>query len=99
MFECHSKVCKDRDPLAENVIIYLKWHDASYQDGGPYYISEIKPVVILESVGILIKETDTHYSFCTDRYTEKETYRHITNVPKGMVVEVRKFEIDVATGG
>ena len=91
--ECYSKICKERDSLSENCIIYLRWHDATYQ-GDVCYLSDIKKEVILESAGILVKETDTHYSLCLDRYPEKETYRHITTIPKAMVVEVRKFDLN-----
>jgi hypothetical protein len=92
MFECYSKTCKQRDALAENCVIYIRWHDATHQDG-PCYLDDISTEVILESAGILVKETDTHFSLCLDKHVKNETFRHITTIPKTMVVEVRKFNL------
>ena len=96
MFECYSKTCRQRDLLKERCVIYIRWHDASYQDG-PLYLNDIDPLVILDSAGILVKETETHYTIALDMHTKEENFRHVQSIPKGMVIEVRKFIIGEQT--
>lgn len=93
MFECYSKTCKQRDRLKESCIVYIRWHDACYKEG-PCYLNDIEDEIIVESAGILVKETDTHYSLCLDKYSVEESFRHIETIPKEMVVEVRKFSLE-----
>lgn len=90
--KCYSKTCKQRDSLEEGCVIYIRWHDACHKDG-PCYLNDIEDDVIIESAGILVRETDTHFSICLDKYFVDETFRHITTIPKAMVVEVQKFHI------
>jgi hypothetical protein len=93
MLECHSKTCKQRDSLAENCVIYIRWHDACHKEG-PCYLNDIENEVIIESAGILVRETETHFSICQDRYVVDETFRHVTTIPKAMVVEIGKFNLE-----
>jgi hypothetical protein len=89
---CSDKSCKSRNKNVEKSLILVKWNDASYQEG-PYFIGNLKSGVILETAGHLVQETETHYSIAMDHYEEDGTWRHITHIPKGMVVEVQKFPV------
>jgi hypothetical protein len=89
---CFDKTCKSRFKTDGLVLITVKWHDASYQ-AGPSFLGNIIEDYILETGGFLVKETETHYSIALDFCREDATWRHITNVPKGMVTEVQKFPI------
>lgn len=90
---CFDKTCNSRNRSEKTTLVLLKWNDASYQ-GGPLYLGGIVPGVIMETGGILIQESDTHYSIAMDQYKEDATFRHITNIPKGMVTEIRKFVVE-----
>jgi len=91
---CFDKTCKSRNKNIDKTLILIKWDDASYQEG-PYYIGGFKPGVILETAGHLVQETDTHYSVAMDFYENDGTWRHITHIPKGMIVEMQKFPIEI----
>ena len=87
---CYDKHCKARNKNSEKTLIHIKWEDASYQEG-PYYVSNLKSGIILETAGHLIQETDTHYSIGMDFFEDEGTWRHVTHIPKGMVVKVQRF--------
>jgi hypothetical protein len=89
---CYDHNCKSRCMTDGLILIFVKWHDASHQEG-PSYLGNIKEDYTLESGGLLVKETDSHYSIATDFNREDATWRHITNIPKGMVIEVQKFPV------
>ena len=89
---CSDKSCKSRNTNIEKSLILVRWDDASYQEG-PFYVGNLKPGVILETAGHLVQETETHYSVAMDYYEEEGSWRHITHIPKGMVVGVQKFVV------
>ena len=89
---CFDKTCKSRFKTDGLILIFIKWHDASYQ-AGPTFLGNIVEDYTLETGGLLVKETDTHYSVALDFNREDATWRHISNIPKGMVVEVQKFSV------
>jgi len=90
--ECFDHACTCRYTNPERTIIYIKWHDASYQRG-ECSIDDLKSEVILESAGLLIQETDTEYCLSLDFYPRQMTWRHIEHIPKVMVLEVVKFPL------
>lgn len=89
---CFDKHCKSRYKYSEKTLIFIKWDDASYQEG-PFFIGNLKQGIILHTAGHLVQETDTHYSVAMDYYEEEGTWRHVTHIPKRMVVEVQKFVV------
>ena len=89
---CFDKFCKSRNKNTEQKLILIRWDDASYQEG-PFYIGNLKTGIVLETAGHLVQETDTHYSVAMDFYEEEGTWRHVTHIPKGMVVGVQKFPV------
>jgi hypothetical protein len=92
---CFDKKCTSRNKNSEKTLILIRWDDASYQEG-PYYIGNLKYGVILETAGHLVQENETHYSVAMDFYEEEGTWRHVTHIPKGMVVSVHKFPVPEA---
>ena len=88
---CHSRTCKERNRQPERCLIYLRWSDASYQTGDGLYLQDLEPEVLIETAGFLIQETETHYSVALDHYAVAETWRHVANIPKGMVRQAVKF--------
>jgi hypothetical protein len=89
---CFDKSCQHRNLNSKNVVSYIRWNDASYQEGVISF-GDIKQGVVLESCGFLVKESNTHVSVCVDRYTEHGTFRHVQNIPKGMIIERRDFKL------
>ena len=90
---CYDKSCKSRNGNNKNTISYIRWHDASSQQG-ILYLEDIKQEVILESCGFLIRESESHISICVDKYIEHGTFRGVQSIPKNMIVERKDFELD-----
>ena len=91
---CFDKSCKSRNKVENLSLIYIEWKDASYQDG-PSYIGNIISDALLKTGGLLVQETETHFSVALDFYESDATWRHITNIPKGMIVKVQRFPIEI----
>lgn len=89
---CFDRLCKSRNNNSEKTLIFIKWTDASYQEG-PDYIGNLNSGIVLETAGHLVQETDTYYSVALDFYEKEGTWRHITHIPKVIVTEVQKFPV------
>lgn len=89
---CYDKLCKSRCITEGFHLIYIRWNDASHQSG-PLYLAELNSDIEIETGGLLVQETDTHYSVAGDYFEKDGTWRHVTHIPKGMVVSVQKFSI------
>jgi hypothetical protein len=72
--------------MPKNKIVYIKWSDASY-DNDVLKPENFDEECWIESVGILAKETDTHYTVCVERLMDGLTFRHIHYIPKVLVVK------------
>lgn len=87
---CTDLTCKYRY-TGEPQLILVKWSDASYQSGGPLAINEINREVLIWTAGILVEDSETHYSIALDFYEVNTTWRYICHIPKGMVLETYKI--------
>ncbi len=76
---------KQRPKLA-----YVKWFDASYQDG-QFMQDELNPNVILHSGGLIAAEDRKTISLALDRYDDDGTWRHITHIPKVNILKIVRF--------
>jgi len=77
---------------AKQMIVWVRWFDASYQRG-ECSDDELIPVVELESAGLLIRETKDTISLALDRYDGDGTWRYIEHIPKVNVRHVRRLSV------
>ena len=72
--------------------IYIKWFDASYQRG-ECTEEELNPSVVIESAGLLVKETATTVTIALDRYADNGTWRYIEHIPRCNILKMRKVKL------
>jgi hypothetical protein len=77
---------------ATKQIAFVRWFDASYQRG-ECTIDELVTRVEIESAGLLVREDEESISLAIDRYSEDETWRYISHIPKVNVLEIRRFPL------
>jgi len=90
MTSCFDRKCSNRYCNPNKEIIFLFWKDASYQTGSCLDVSDLKPEIVIVTSGILIQETETHYSIALDHYPDQCTWRQVEHIPKINVVRVYK---------
>ncbi len=78
-------------------LVYVKWIDAR-QESGPYLQHEMSSVMLIESAGILIEQTDECLSLADDRWPDwseaeqDHSYREIMHIPMECVRDVQFIE-------
>ena len=77
-------------------IAWVKWRDAAFQ-AEPLRLEQFDEECILEEVGLLAKETETYVSLAMDWNEADASFRHVSHIPKGMIIEMRTIEPEKMT--
>ncbi len=76
--------------MARPKLAYVKWIDASYQDG-QCVEDELNPLIEMESGGLIAREDKRTISLALDRHAPDGTWRHVTHIPKVNIVKLVRF--------
>ena len=69
-------------------IVYVRWNDAGFQDDS-VRLPDFDEECVIEEVGILARETDTHISIAMDYNPADESYRNVAHIPKVLIRQIR----------
>lgn len=87
---CHDRECRVRQK-SQPQVVWITWEDASYQSS-ELFLDDLIPGVTLETIGLLIAESETHYSVALQWHRETNLYRYVSHIPKAMVTHIRRIE-------
>ncbi len=74
-------------------VIYIKWFDANFDNGG--YKKENLPhkEIILESIGIYIDEDKKYITLANEYMAEYKKYKYIHNIPKVNIIKKKMIKL------
>jgi len=79
-------------------LTYIIWKDSHYSAGPLYDTDEgARQPVELQTAGLLIHRNRKGDTIAMDRFTgeEEQTVRHVSFMPKGMIVQTVTIELDL----
>lgn len=79
-------------PKPRRTLVYIEWLDASYQRG-ECELSDLTPLVVLQSAGLLVREDKQTISIALDYYPNSELWRSIEHIPKINVKRIVRRKI------
>lgn len=85
----------EEEHFMKRTLVWVQWCDV-YMDHGPVALEHFNADgILIESAGLLIKETKKSIILAFDYYMEDNKYRELVSIPKIYIKKMKKVIINI----